>query len=79
VHSVYTVRYICEEYPSGNRYYYKQELITHDSWDNPDSLAWSHPRPISKKTYCKRKKGGYRTEHRFVDKQPAKIIHFPFQ
>ncbi|MFC0187734.1 hypothetical protein ACFFJY_05500 [Fictibacillus aquaticus] len=74
MHSRHTVLYICEEYLSGNRYYYKTELITHDSWQNPESIAWSRPRPISKATFIKQKKAGYRTEHRLIKKQPAKVI-----
>lgn len=60
MHSRQTVIYICEEYPSGNRYYYKKELITHDSWMNPKSLEWSAPRPISEKTFIERARAGYR-------------------
>ncbi|WP_088102412.1 hypothetical protein [Halalkalibacter urbisdiaboli] len=76
MHSKVTVKYICEVYPSGNCYYYKQELITHDSWDNPGSICWSTPRPISKRTYLLRKKEGYKIEERVLTKQPAKIIPF---
>lgn len=74
MHSKSTVKYICEEYLSGNRYYYKQEIITHDSWDQLHSLAWSRPRPISESTYKKRKKEGYKTEYRLIKKKPADII-----
>ncbi|MGO4887001.1 hypothetical protein ACJ2A9_04515 [Anaerobacillus sp. MEB173] len=74
MHSKNTVRYICKEYNSGNRYYYKQEIITHDSWGNLDSLTWSTPRPISKATYDKRKKEGFKTEHQFIKKNPAPVI-----
>ncbi|WP_257349618.1 hypothetical protein [Pseudalkalibacillus decolorationis] len=77
MHSRHTVIYICEEYPSGNCYYYKRELITHDSWLNIDSIAWSAPRPISKRTFIERKRAGYRTEHRKIHRPPAKIYPFP--
>jgi hypothetical protein len=77
VHSRQTVRYICEKYASGNCYYYKQELITHDSWENPSSLAWSSPRPITRRTFIKQKKAGYKVEYRKINKQPADVIHFP--
>ncbi|MDQ0205642.1 hypothetical protein [Alkalicoccobacillus murimartini] len=74
MHSKQTVKYICERYPSGQSYYYKQEIITHDSWDNIDSIAWSTPRPITKKTFEKRKKDQYRVEIRVKHKLPAEVI-----
>jgi hypothetical protein len=74
MHTKQTVIYICKEYTSGNRYYYKKELITHDNWTNIQSLAWSAPRPISERTFFKRKKDGYKTEHIKIHKSPAKII-----
>lgn len=77
MHSRQTVIYICEEYPSGNRYYYKKELITHDSWMNPKSLEWSAPRPISEKTFIERAQAGYRTEYRKINRPQAKILPFP--
>ncbi|MFC0473568.1 hypothetical protein ACFFHM_24435 [Halalkalibacter kiskunsagensis] len=76
MHSKQTVKYICESYPSGNHYYYKKELITHDSWDNIDSLSWSAARPISKGTFAKRGKEGYKVEYVSVDKEPAEVIPF---
>jgi hypothetical protein len=76
MHSKQTVVYICKEYASGNRYYYKKELITHDKWTNLNSLAWSTLRPISEKTYLRRKKAGYKTEYIKLDKRPALIIPF---
>lgn len=76
LHSKQTVKYICEKYPSGNCYYYKQEIITHDSWDELQSLAWSAPRPVSEATYRKQKEAGYKTFERYIEKKPAKILHF---
>lgn len=76
MHSKQTVKYLCEKYPSGNCYYFKQEIITHDSWDNLESLAWSTPRPISKTTFLKQKQAGFKVEYFFVNKKPAKIIQF---
>lgn len=76
MHSKQTVKYICKIYPSGNRYYYKTEIITHDRWDNVHSLSWSSLRPVSEKTFLKRKKEGYKTEYHYVHKPPAKIIPF---
>ena len=73
MHSIQTVKYICEKYPSGNSYYYKREIITHDCWDNLESLAWSAPRPITKETFLKQKQAGYKTEINYINKQPAKI------
>lgn len=74
MHSKQTVKYVCEKYPSGNCYYFKQEIITHDSWDNLDSLAWSAPRPISKATFLKGKKAGFKIEEKYINKQPATIF-----
>ncbi len=76
VHSKQTVKYICEKYPSGNIYYYKQEIITHHCWQDVSSLSWSAKRPISKQTYLKRKKEGYYTEELDIHKQPAEVIPF---
>jgi hypothetical protein len=73
VHSKQTVKYICEKYPSGNCYYYKQEIITHDCWENPASLAWSAPRPITKATFMRQKQAGYKAENKYINKQPAKV------
>ncbi|TSB46670.1 hypothetical protein [Alkalicoccobacillus porphyridii] len=74
MHSKQTVKYISKSYPSGNTYYYKQELITHDRWDNLDSIAWSAPKPITKRTFERRCKEGFRYEKRHINKKPAKII-----
>ncbi|WP_100406857.1 hypothetical protein [Bacillus solitudinis] len=74
MHSKNTVKYICECYPSGNKYYYKQELITHDSWNNPKSINWSSPRPISERTYKNRKTEGFKTEVHYSTKLPAIVI-----
>jgi hypothetical protein len=74
MHTKQTVKYICEIFPSGNSYYYKQEIITHECWDNLESLAWSTPRPISRKTFEKRLKEKYRTE--YIQKQSAEILDF---
>ncbi len=76
MHSKQTVKYVCESYLSGNCYYYKIELITHDSWDKIDSLSWSKPRPISRKTFEQRQKEGYKVEYVKQEKAPALI--FPF-
>lgn len=73
LHSKQTVKYICEMYPSGNCYYYKQEIITHDCWSNLNSLAWSAPRPVSKGTYMKQKQAGFKVELIYVNKPPAEI------
>lgn len=77
MHSKQTVKYVCESYPSGNCYYYKKEVITHDSWEEIESLSWSTPRPISKKTFQQRKKEGYKVEYVKCEKAPALIFSFP--
>lgn len=76
MHSKQTVRYICEQYPSGNKYYYKQEMITTDSWDNLSSIMWGWKRPISKNTFEKRKREGYRIIESNIEKEPAVILPF---
>ncbi len=76
MHTKQTVKYLCEQYPSGNTYYYKQEIITHDCWDNIHSLQWSTPRPISKATFYKRQKEGFKVEIKFIDKSPARVFQF---
>ncbi|NEU30789.1 hypothetical protein GN156_08370 [bacterium LRH843] len=77
MHSKQTVKYICESYPSGNHYYYKTELITHDSWEKVESLSWSKPRPVSKDTFEKREKEGYKVEYIIHNNPPAAIFAFP--
>ncbi|ADU30022.1 hypothetical protein [Evansella cellulosilytica] len=76
MHSKQTVKYICERYPSGNCYYFKQEMITSNSWQDVTSLQWGMKRPITKITYDKRKKEGYRTEESFIERQPAVVLPF---
>lgn len=76
MHSRQTVKYVCEVYPSGNHYYYKIELITHDSWENIESLMWSRPRPITKETFQKREKEGYKIEYITKKNKPADILPF---
>ncbi|RXI99561.1 hypothetical protein DS745_15235 [Anaerobacillus alkaliphilus] len=73
MHSKQTVKYVCQKYPSGNCYYFKQEIITHDCWDNLNSLAWSAPRPITEETFLRQKQNGYKTEINYITKPPAKI------
>lgn len=70
MHAKPTVRYICEEYLSGNKYYYKQEFLM-------EHKAWGSLRPVSKTTFLKRKKDGFKTEHRLIKKHPASIICLP--
>ncbi|WP_347550893.1 hypothetical protein ABFG93_04175 [Pseudalkalibacillus hwajinpoensis] len=76
MHTKHTVRYICERYPSGNCYYFKQELITHDSWQNPQSIEWSARRPITERTFHQKEKEGYKTISTFIQKNPAVVLHF---
>ena len=70
-----TVKYICESYPSGNQYFYKQEVITYQSWENPSSLMWSAPRPITEKTFKIRQNEGFKVEYHQQTKQPAVVFH----
>ncbi|GAE33506.1 hypothetical protein [Halalkalibacter akibai] len=76
MHSKQTVKYVCKSYPSGNQYYYKLEVITHDSWEKIESLDWSAPRPISKSTFEKRQKEGYKVEYIKMSNPPAEVIPF---
>ncbi|WP_246596320.1 hypothetical protein [Bacillus alkalicola] len=52
------------------------EMITHDSWEDINSLQWGRKRPITKATFEKRKKEGYRIVEEYIEKYPAKIIPF---
>ena len=79
MHTKHTVKYICDTYPSGNKYYYKKEIITHDSWDNLDSLQWGKARPISEKTFQARKKEGYRVEVNNINKPIGTVLPFRSQ
>ncbi|WZY01733.1 hypothetical protein NSQ26_06760 [Bacillus sp. FSL W7-1360] len=74
MHSKQTVKYICEQFTNGHTYYYKQEYITHDCWMNLTSVAWSSPRPISKKTFLKRETEGYTCQ--YIQREPAIILPF---
>ena len=76
MHTKHTVRYICERYLSGNCYYYKQELITHDSWQNPASINWSTKRPISSRTFFAKEREGYKTVNILHRKKPAEVLPF---
>lgn len=76
MHTKQTVRYICEVYQSGNEYFYKQELITHDSWQNPSSIQWSARRPITSRTFKDKEKEGYKTITVKINKPPAEILLF---
>lgn len=76
MHSKQTVKYICHSYSSGNKYFYKTELITYDSWEDIDSLGWTRPRPISEMTFRKREKEGYKVEYKTLKKEPAEVIPF---
>lgn len=75
MHNLKTVIYICEEYPSGNKYYYKKEILTNDTWKNLNSLYWSQKKPITEATFNKQKNKGYNTEYYFIDKPMAQIIN----
>lgn len=77
MHSKQTVRYICKKYISGNSYYFKQEIIACHSWDQPDTLIWGALRPITKKTFMKRKEEGYKYYNYQVKTSPADVIPFP--
>ena len=76
VHSKKTVKYTCEIYPSGNKYFFKQEMITFSSWDDVTSLQWGCKRPVTQGTFDKRKKEGYRTYEKFIHKGPALVLQF---
>ncbi|WP_062046441.1 hypothetical protein [Bacillus sp. JCM 19034] len=79
MHTKKTVKYICHQYPSGNCYYFKSEIITHHSWQRLESLQWSTPRPITEKTFLMRKKQGFKIEYVLQKKPPAQIIPFKRQ
>lgn len=70
MHTKQTTKYICEEYTSGNKYYYKQEFLM-------EQERWGSKRPVSKQTYLKRKNDGYKCLYHRIRKTPALIIQFP--
>lgn len=74
MHSKQTVRYICEEYTSGRKLFFKQELVTMGSWNHIESLYWTRPRPISERTFNKQKKAGFPVEVRQMKNKPADIV-----
>lgn len=76
MHSKQTVKYIRERYSSGNCYYFKQEMITHDSWEDISSLQWGRKRPVTKRTFEKRKGEGYRVVDIYIDSPPAVVLPF---
>ncbi|PYZ94398.1 hypothetical protein CR194_02370 [Salipaludibacillus keqinensis] len=76
MHSKQTVRYICKKYLSGNCYYFKQEIIAFDSWEDLDSLYWGAERPITEKTFWMRKKQGYKCKIEKIKQSPALVIPF---
>jgi protein-arginine kinase activator protein McsA len=76
MHSRQTVKYICETYPSGNNYYYKQEMITSGSWEDISTLQWGAKRPVTERTFKVRKEEGYKTAVVLIDKEPAVVLQF---
>ncbi|WP_078597025.1 hypothetical protein [Evansella clarkii] len=76
MHSRQTVKYICETYPSGNKYYYKQEMITNGSWEDISTLQWGTKRPVTERTFRARKEEGYKTQVVYIDKEPAVVLQF---
>lgn len=79
MHSKQTVKYICKEYLSGHRYFFKQEIIAVQSWEQPDTLIWGAQRPITEKTFRRRQKEGYKCYTYQMKSSPAKVIPFPIQ
>jgi hypothetical protein len=61
MHTKETVWYLCHEYvTSGVKFYYKREMLTTDTYRKLKSVYWSRPKPITKQTFEKAQKGGYK-------------------
>lgn len=72
-----TVVYICEDYVvSGVQFYWKRELLTLDSYRNPESLYWSRRKPISAKTYRNAQRQGYKCDVVRIMQPPGVVVLF---
>jgi hypothetical protein len=61
MHTKETVWYLCHEFVlNGVKFYYKREMLTTDTHRQPKSVYWSRPKPISKWTFEKAQKNGYK-------------------
>ena len=78
MHTKQTVKYICEHHlASGRKRYYKQEIITDSSWRELDSLRWTTPRPITRRTFRHAMDAGYPCEVKYLRNESAQIVEFP--
>ncbi|MCL6446017.1 MAG: hypothetical protein K6T83_21670 [Alicyclobacillus sp.] len=81
MHSKETVWYICRRTVRGDQVYeryYKRELLTTDSYRNLDSLYWSDERPITRRTWKKAQREGYKCDTYTLYLPPVELIQFPF-
>jgi hypothetical protein len=60
------VIYICEIYKE-QRFYYRQEFLL-------SGIRWGHPKPITERTFIKRRKAGFPVIYRFIDHLPPHIV-----
>lgn len=75
MHSKATVWYICEEYVNaGRKFYWKRELLTTDSYRNLDSVYWSDRRPITRRTFERAQREGYKCDLVRIYHPPGDII-----
>ena len=80
MHSLQTVKYICEHHlASGRKRYYKIEIITDSSWRELDSLRWTKPRPITRRTFRHAVDAGYPCEVKYLRNESAQIVEFPLE
>jgi len=80
MHSRETVWYIRRRYARGDQtydYYYKRELLTTDTYRNLDSVYWSTERPITKRTFDKVERDGYKCDTYTIHLPPIELIQLP--
>jgi len=80
MHSRETVWYIRRRYSRGAQtydYYYKRELLTTDTYRNLDSVYWSTERPITKRTFDKAARDGYKCDTYVIHLPPIELIQLP--
>lgn len=77
VHNRQTVWYIRRRYVRGDAtydYHYKRELLTTDTYRNLDSVYWSSDKPITKRTFERAQRDGYKCDTYCVYLPPVELI-----
>ncbi|GMA49369.1 hypothetical protein GCM10025857_07260 [Alicyclobacillus contaminans] len=77
MHAKATTWYICHRYVStGRSMYYKREMLTTDSYRDLRSVYWSAPKPITRNTFERARKLGYKCDVVWHYDPPAQVIPF---